>query len=174
MIFDLVFLSIFVWAAYRGFTSGFIIQLATFAALVLGIFGAIKFSGYLNDIFLDKTSANPDYVPLITFAVTFLIIVVLVHLVAMLLEKIVDAVALGFVNRLFGAIFNITKFALIISALLVVINRANEYHSFIPKQKAEQSILYKPLSKFAPAIFPYLRFEKTKEFFEGVGQELQV
>ena len=43
MVFDLVFLVILVWAAYRGFSKGVILQAATLLALVLGIFGAIKF-----------------------------------------------------------------------------------------------------------------------------------
>jgi membrane protein required for colicin V production len=174
MAFDLIFLTIFLWAAYRGYTSGFIIQLATFAALVLGIFGAIKFSGYLNEMFLDKTSINPEYIPLITFAITFLIIVIVVHLIARILEKFIDIVALGFVNRLFGALFSIFKFALILSGILVVLNKINAKHPFLPEQKIEQSKIYSPLSKFAPSIFPYLRFEKSKEWFENFKQEVQV
>jgi membrane protein required for colicin V production len=117
---------------------------------------------------------NPDYIPIITFAGVFLVIVILIHLIAKLIEKLIDAVALGFVNRLFGAIFSITKFALVLSALLVVINRADSFRPFLPKQKTDQSLLYKPLSRFAPAIFPYLRFEKSKEFLNDTRQELQV
>lgn len=174
MIFDLIFLTIFVWAAYRGFTNGFIIQLATFAALVLGIFGAIKFTGYLSEILTDKISVNPDYIPIITFAAIFIVIVIIVHLLARVLEKVVDMVALGFVNKLFGAIFSMLKFALIISGILVILNKANDRYSFLPEEKIEQSKSYKPLSRFAPLIFPYLNFEKPLDFIEDLNQEVQV
>ena len=174
MVFDLIFLTVFVWAAYRGFTNGFIIQIATFAALLLGIFGAIRFSGYINEILDAKTSVNSEYLPLVSFTVTFIIIVILVHLSARLFDKLLNAVALGFVNRLFGAIFSITKFALIISALLVILNNINSHTHFLPQDKIDQSKLYKPLSKLAPAIFPYLRFEKSKELIEDVENQIQV
>ncbi len=34
------------------------------------------------------------------------------------------------------------------------------------------SLLYKPLSNFAPMIFPYLNFDKIKEKFEEEEQKL--
>ncbi|MBN2484686.1 MAG: CvpA family protein [Bacteroidales bacterium] len=174
MVFDIAILIIFLWAAYKGYTNGLILQLSTLAALVLGIVGAIRFSGFLNGFFLEKTSINEEFVPAITFALAFVVIVILVHLIARLLEKLIEAVALGFVNRIFGTVFSILKFALVISGLLVVINKANAVYSVFPEEKTSHSRLYKPLSKFAPAIFPYLRFEKPVEIFEGARQELQV
>jgi membrane protein required for colicin V production len=172
MVFDLIFLTVFVWAAYRGYTSGFIVQLATFAALVLGILGAVKFTGYLTEAFSGRTSISPENLRLIVFAATFIVIVIIVHLIGKLLEKLVEAIALGFVNRLLGALFNIAKFALIISALLVVLNKIDAHTSFLPKPLTQQSKFYKPLSNFAPAIFPYLRFENTKELLEGINQQI--
>ena len=46
MALDIIFAIIFCWAIYKGYTRGFILQAATLAALILGIYGAIKFSGF--------------------------------------------------------------------------------------------------------------------------------
>lgn len=168
MVFDLIFLAVFVWAAYRGFTKGFVIQAATFAALVIGIFGAVKFSGYTTAILAEKTKMDGEYLPIISFALTFIAIVILVHLLSRVLEKLIDAVALGFVNRLAGAIFSLIKFTLIMSGILVVLNTINEHSPFLPVEEVEKSKLYRPLSSVAPSIFPYLKYENAKEFIEEV------
>lgn len=168
MIFDLIFLVIFVYAAYRGFSKGLIVQAATFAALLLGLFGAIKFSGFTSDLLIEKTSIDGEYLPIISFALTFIGIVILVHLVSKLVEKLVQAVALGFINRLAGAVFNMTKFALIISGVLVVLNTIHERSSFLPEEEVEKSMMYEPLSGFAPLIFPYLKFENTQGLIDNI------
>lgn len=174
MIFDLIFLVILVWAAYKGFSKGVIHQAATLVALILGIIGAIKFSGFTSALLIEKTSMTGEYMPLISFALTFIVIVIGVHFIAKLLEKLITAVALGFINRLAGAIFSMTKFAFIISIILVVLNTVHAKYSFLPEEKINKSLMYKPLSGFAPKIFPYLQFDNPSEIFEDVQEQLQV
>jgi membrane protein required for colicin V production len=157
---------LFIWAAYRGFSKGFLIQAAGFAALILGIWGAIKFSGVTTAFLMDKTNMEGEYLPLVSFAITFIAIVVLVHILSRLIEKLVQAVALGFVNRLVGAIFNLTKYALIISGVLVILNTINSKQPFLPQEDVDKSIMYGPLSAFAPTIFPYLNFETAENLME--------
>jgi membrane protein required for colicin V production len=174
MIFDLIFLILFIWAAYRGFSKGVILQAATLTALILGVFGAIRFSEFTSMLITDRTSMSGEYLPLISFALTFIVIVLAIHLIARIVEGLVKAIALGFVNRLAGAIFSLTKFAFIISIVLVVLNSMDANFSFLPTSKIEQSKLYKPLSKFAPKIFPYLQFNNPREIFKEAEQDLQV
>ncbi len=173
MIFDIIFLVIFIWAAFRGFTKGFLIQAATLAALVLGIFGSITLSGFTSEFLMSKTNMEGEYLPVVSFALTFLAIVVLVHLVSRLMEKLVEAIALGFVNRLAGALFNLTKFSLIISGILVVLNTIHQKQPFLPEEEVNSSVMYRPLSGFAPTIFPYLKFDNAPMFFENKEQGTQ-
>jgi membrane protein required for colicin V production len=174
MVFDIIFLIIFIWACYKGFTKGFIYQLATLLALVLGIFGAVKFSQYLTPVLIEKFNMEGQYVPLVSFALIFLVIIVLVHLAGKLIEKMVEAVALGFLNRLAGAIFSSLKAAFIISVGLVVLNTVDSRSPFLPRDQIQNSIMYEPLSKLAPMVFPYLKFGSHKEIMEDVKQDLQV
>jgi membrane protein required for colicin V production len=163
---DLVFAMLFLWSAYRGFTKGFIVQLATLGALLLGILGAVMFSDFTSSLIIKKFEVSGQYLPIISFAVTFIVIVVAVHILAKLLNKLIDAIALGVVNRLFGVLFSMLKYAFIISIILVLINKADDKYHFIPEETKENSLLYKPLSNFAPLIFPYLNFDKIREEFE--------
>ncbi|UCH14959.1 MAG: CvpA family protein [Bacteroidales bacterium] len=161
-IFDIVFLVVFIWAAYKGFSKGLIIQAASLAALLLGIFGAIKFSGYTAFVLTKKFNVTGEYLQLTAFAVTFVVIVIGVHLVARLTEKFVKAVALDFVNRILGLLFSTIKIAFIVSIILVIINTINYKTPFLPKDSVNKSLLYKPLSSLAPMLFPFFRLEYDK------------
>ncbi len=161
-IIDIVFLVIFLWAAYKGFSKGLIIQAASLAALFLGVFGAIKFSGYTAFVLTEKLDFKGDYLQLTAFAITFVLIVIAVHLVARITEKFFKIVALDFVNRILGLLFGTIKIAFIISIVLVIINTIDYRAPFLPREKVSKSLLYKPLSALAPMIFPYFKFEYEK------------
>jgi membrane protein required for colicin V production len=160
MIFDIIFVLIFLWAAYKGFSKGFILQAATLAALILGIYGSIKFSGFVAAVIMEKLGRG-EFVPIISFAITFIGIVIAIHFLARLAEKLLEMIALSFVNRIFGILFNLIKYAFIISAILVVINGIDKRIQFLPEEQVKESHLYKPLSSLAPLIFPYLHFDFT-------------
>ncbi len=167
-IFDLVFLVIFLWAAYKGFSKGLIIQAASLAALLIGIFGAIKFSGYTAFVLTRKFNVTGEYLQLTAFAITFVIIVIAVHIIARVTEKLVKAVALDFVNRILGLLFSTIKIAFIISIILVIINIIDYRTPFLPRDKVNKSLLYRPLSSLAPMLFPYFRLE-----YEKMRREIQ-
>lgn len=169
---DLVFAILLLWAAYRGYTKGFIVQLATLAALLLGILGAVMFSDFTSGLIIKKLDVSGQYLPIISFAVTFIAIVIAVHLLAKMLNKLIDAIALGIVNRLLGVLFSVVKIAFVVSIILVLINKADNKYNFIPDDTKDNSLLYKPLSNFAPMIFPYLNFDKIKEKFEEEEQKI--
>ncbi len=171
MAFDLAFIIVLIWAAYRGFTKGVIVQAASLAALILGIWGAVRFSDYTTQLLIEKTNMSGEYLPIISFALTFVVFVIAIHLLARVLEKLVQAVALGVINRLAGALFSMTKYALIISGLLVVLNTINTQKPFLPADKLEQSKMYIPLSRFAPSIFPYLKFNMSFDHIEEKAKE---
>ena len=161
---DLIFLTPLLFALYRGFTKGLIHMVASLAALLLGIFGAIRlrpmFASLLDALF----DISPEYMNVIAFSVAFISIVLVVHLVAFVVEKLIKAVALSFVNRLLGMGFGLLVTAFVISMILWPVNQVNAERQIIKPERIEGSILYGPLSKFAPAVFPYLRREDWKEF----------
>ncbi len=133
-------------------------------ALILGIFGAIKlrpvFASLLDSIF----DISPEYLNIIAFSVAFVFIVLLVHLAAYMVEKLVKAVALNLVNRVLGMGFGLLVTAFVISMILWPVNQVNQDKQIIKPERIEGSLLYKPLSAFAPAVFPYLRKQNWKEF----------
>jgi len=139
-------------------------MVASLAALILGILGAMKlrplYASLLDSIF----DISPNYMNVIAFSVAFVSIVLVVHLAAFLVEKIIKAVALSFVNRLLGMGFGLLVTAFVISMILWPVNQVNKEKQIIKPERIEGSLLYKPLSTFAPAVFPYLKKQDWKEF----------
>ncbi len=158
--FDIVIGIILLIAIIKGLKNGLIIEFASLAALVLGVLGAIKFSDLTEGWLLQHFTNN--YIGIISFLVTFAIIVVAVHLVAKVVDKLVQAVALGLINRIFGAAFSFVKYGFILSILIAIFTSFDKTFNLIPEETKENSIIYEPLSDFAPRVFPYLNFDKDK------------
>ena len=124
-VFDLVIIVILAWAAITGFIKGLIIQLVSLIALFLGLIGAAyylkPFAAWLSSfVHLSGQSAQ-----IVSFIILFLIIVTTIILVGRLLDKIVDHVSLGIMNKLAGMLFAVFKAILLISVLINFINIIN-------------------------------------------------
>jgi membrane protein required for colicin V production len=63
-------------------------------------------------------------------------------------------VALGMVNKILGGVFALLKSAVILSVIFVFIARLNNIIHFIEKETLETSVLYTPVKKIVPTIFP--------------------
>ena len=153
---DLAIVVILIISMVSGFTNGLIREAASLAALILGLWGAIKFSGFTAAKLYDYFDMSGHYVGIIAFLVTFGIIVVIIHFVGILADKLADAAALGFINRLLGIVFGLFKTVLIMSVFFVILNAIDARRPFLPKEKLEQSIFFNPISDIAPAIFPII------------------
>jgi membrane protein required for colicin V production len=156
---DIILAIPLLWALYKGFSKGLIIEVASLIAIVLGVYGSIHFSYFITNA-LHLTSS---YSPLISFAVTFLLIVVVVYLLAKMLEKSINLLALGFFNKLAGAFFALLKMAFIVSVLLMFFNKIDSKTYIISEETKKHSLLYQPVSAFAPWLIPKINFEDIKK-----------
>jgi membrane protein required for colicin V production len=77
-----------------------------------------------------------------------------------------DFAALGLVNKIMGGIFGFLKAAFIMSVLLIFFNRINYNFSFVEKETMDNSILYEPVKRIAPTIFPSIIKEDRVEIPE--------
>lgn len=155
--FDIIIIIPLIWGGYKGFKKGFIIEIASFIALGLGVWGGMKFSSISAKYLSQAFNIAENIMPLISFAVTFIAIVIVVFTLAKMLQKIISMVALGFVNRAAGALFGMLKFSLILSVIINFTNILNNQITFIEPEMKNSSILYKPMEKVAQIIIPGLK-----------------
>ena len=170
-IIDLIIAIPLLWALYRGFRKGLVYMIASLTALVLGILGAMRFHVQMGNLLSRWFEINPEHQNLLSFAVTFVLIVIIVHVAAFLVDKLIKAVALNFINRLAGMVFGVLVSAFIISIILMPVSAANSKKAFISEETIEKSLLFEPLTKLAPAVFPYLKRAEFRQWLPGKETE---
>ena len=158
---DLVLSILLLIAAIQGFRKGFIIELASLLALILGIWGGIKFSAFTADFITKHTGYHSQHLGTIAFIVTFIAIVILIHIMAKLLDTVVKAVLLGFLNRLAGIIFGVLKAAVILSIVLLLFDDIDENVHILPAKQKEESKIYTPMKQVVPTLFPFIKLWNT-------------
>lgn len=137
------------WGIYKGFTKGFIIEFSSIIALALGIYGGVKFSEYTSDILQKKFDLSSQYLPVISFALTFVVLVIAVHLLAKLIETVINIASLKLLNKIAGAALGFLKMGIIVLVLLFIINKINSKMNFIPGQLKAESVFYKISGKIS-------------------------
>jgi len=155
---DIILGIILLLAAINGFRKGFVVELASLASLILGIWGAIRFSYITSDFMVENFDFTSKHLGVISFIVTFIVIVILVHMVGKAVDNLIKVAALGFVNRLAGLVFGFIKSALILSILFMVFEGMESNIRIIPKDAKENSKVYGPISNLVPNFLPFVKF----------------
>jgi membrane protein required for colicin V production len=143
------------WAMVKGFKNGFIFEVATLIALVFGIYGAIHFSDFTAQFIRDRFNYDSEYMGYISFGITFIVIVFLVHIVGKLLNSLVEAISLGMINRVLGSIFGLIRGILIIGIIVYFVDYLDRKFEFISDEKKEASMLYKPMTVVSETMFEW-------------------
>ena len=162
-IIDIVLAALLLFGLIRGAMKGLFVEIASLVALLLGVYGAIHFSGFAAEFLESKVDWNEKTINIVAFAITFVIIVLVISLAGKALTKLADFAALGILNKLLGGVFGALKIGLILSVLLIVFNKLNNTLPFMEKEALEDSILYKPVKSIAPMIFPNLIKSEKEE-----------
>lgn len=162
---DLVLIIPLLWAAWRGFRKGLIVEVFSLLALFAGIYGGIHFSDQVAMWLSDEISIKESYLPVVSFAVTFIAVVIAVYFIGKAIEKVAHMAALKPVNKILGAAFGIAKVALIISLSLVFLDPLNRSAQLIPEESIEESFLYSPVKGFSLVILPVI---KESSFWESL------
>ena len=160
---DIILIVLIVGAAINGFVKGLFVELASIVSLILGIWAAVQFSGLVQQWLSKYLNWSHDSMRLAAFILIFVFVVLVVHLIATLTEKFVQAIALGIFSRLAGAVFGALKAAFIISILMIIISKIENFTiTIIPEKAKAESRFYGPIENMAPNILHFLKAEKNR------------
>jgi membrane protein required for colicin V production len=154
---DITIIALFAFAALHGVWKGFIRQLFGLVALFLGIWCACHFSDFAASYISQWIDKNETAVAIVSFAVTFIAVLLGVVFAGKIVEQVVKVVALGIFNRLIGLLFSVAKMALILSVCIWLLQAFDQLWTFFPHHDCAKSILFAPVAKLAPALFPHLK-----------------
>jgi len=159
---DIVLAALILFGLVRGFIKGLFVEVASVVALVAGVYGAIHFSHYAAELLQDKVNWDEKTLNITAFAITFVVIILVIALAGKALTKLADFAALGILNKLLGGIFGALKIALILSVLLNVFDKMNNTITFLDDEATESSVLYNPVKNLAVKIFPVIILTEEK------------
>lgn len=153
---DLFMGGLILFGAVKGFFKGFIIEVASIIALIAGIIGALLFASTVSELL--TAYFNFEEIPPtgIIFALIFVVIIISINLLARLLTKVIKLAALGLINRLLGAFFGGLKFALILSALLLLLDQFDFLFQYFDTTILKESFLYEPVKTIGETVFDWL------------------
>ena len=164
---DIILAVLLAYGLFRGLKNGFFVEIASVIALIAGIYGAIHFSYLSSDYLNQRLDWDASYIKITAFIITFIAIVVAVHLLGKVLTRIADFAMLGLLNRIAGGIFGLVKVAVILGALLIFLERASLPLHWIDPEAFEESIFYGPLKETGAFVFSkVLEPELMEEFIE--------
>lgn len=155
-IIDIILAALIVYGIVRGLFRGLFVEVAGLLALVVGTYGAIHFSNYAGEFLVQHVDWNENTINVTAFIVTFVVIVLAISLAGKALTKLASFVFLGALNKILGGLFGGAKVALILSVLILLLNKTQLTDALISDEEKASSIFYAPVESLAPLIIPNL------------------
>lgn len=154
MVIDIIFLICLALGFFIGFSGGIIRALFSFIGLFLGGMVAVKCTALASKFLYDTYDLKEAWWPFVVFICLFIIVLLVIKLLAMLLEKILQASALGMLNKVSGALLWVLLMVFFVSLGLWF---------------ADEGGLIKAETKADSTMFEYLR-PLAPWAIDGVGQ----
>ena len=158
---DIIVLSCLSYGLIRGLIKGFVVEIAGVIALFVGVLGAFKFTSSFANFIDPLIDLDPKIIQGVSFLLLFIAIVYGISLLAKMLTKTLQLVALGFLNRLAGGLFGLIKWTVILCALLLAFDQIESVITILPQGFAEKSIAYPFLIDFSNFLFDWIFQNKT-------------
>ena len=150
---DIIIIIVIAFFAIKGLICGLIKEAAGIVAILVGLFIAVNFSGWLSDFIIGKGWFDPKYIEIISFTIVFLGVIILVILLSKMLNKFADAISLQWLNKLAGFVFGTIKGALIVAGVCYLIERIIQNFSLTEQKFLADSRLYDQLLEIFGKIF---------------------
>lgn len=174
---DAVFALMILFACINGYKKGLIVASFSILAFIAGIAAALKLSSVVAARLSTNIHATGKWVPVISFVAVFLLVTLIISMTGKLVQKSVEFVMLGWVNRLGGVLLFALLYSIIFSVFLFYARQLNLFdkQSF---EKAQCYIFIKPLG---PAvinklgnIIPFFKgmFNLLSDFFNKVSNKI--
>lgn len=144
---DIVLALLILVGAYHGYKAGFLLELFSLVAIVLGVLAGFKFMGWAMVMLGEKVQINKEVLPYVAFAVVFIAVVIVVNLLGKLVKASVDKTLLGPLDDVGGALVGLVRTTFVFSIALWIVDSLDL--SFI-SEWTEDSWLYPMVASVAP------------------------
>ena len=175
---DILWLFLMAMAALNGFRNGLVGAAFSFAAFFIGIVAALKLSAVVAVYLKDSFESHSAWWPVIAFILVFLLVSGLVKMAARVVEKSLDVVMLGWVNKLGGFFLYAIMHTLILSVVLFYFDQVMHISESV-KQQSKVYAYIEPWGEWMMNalgnLIPWFKdsFREMEEFFGNVGRNIK-
>ena len=168
---DIIIIIIMVWSFYSGYKKGAIYMVVSLLAIILGLYAAIHFSYLVVGKLGEYIGKDPEQLQILSYVITFVIVFGLMHLIGKILDKFLEAVALGFVNRLAGGAISVGIKIIVLSLVLWLFEQGNQIFPIVKQETLDSSTLYNPIKDLSPVILVNLKKLKDNEMLKKIKEK---
>ena len=154
---DIVILVLIGIGVIQGLMKGFLKQLAIIVGLVAGLLVARALFGVVAEHLVTALGTSMTIAQILSFILIWVIVPLLCIMVSSVLTKALDAINLGWINRLLGGLLGAVKIMLLIGLAIHVFEYLDPKSEIISETKKEASALYNPVKEFTDVFFPVLK-----------------
>lgn len=164
---DIVFAILIIIACIKGYQKGLVIAVFSVVAFIIGLAAALKLSALVAGWLGSHSGIDAKWLPVLSFAIVFFAVVLLVRLGAKFIEKTFQMALLGWVNRIGGMFFYAILYIIIFSIFLFY---AEKLH-FVDAAAVQSSQTYPFVQPWGPFVID--GFGKVIPVFKDMFTELE-
>lgn len=151
---DIVFIILIALGALSGFTNGLLKQIATIFGLIAGLFIAKALYLSVAEKLCPAITDSMTVAQIIAFIAIWILVPLVCTIIASLLSGLLNAISLGWVNKLLGFIAGAIMTILVLSIALNVIDFIDSNGNFISQTSKNNSALYYFIRNLIGWLFP--------------------
>ncbi len=157
--------------ALQGFKNGLAKEVIGLIGLIIAFFLAFRHMHDAAFVISDLTGWTSEFLPLISFFVVFLLIIIITHLVIKSVEKLLEVTFLSFTNKIFGLVFGVLKCSILISLFLIVLAGFN----FPNDDHRQTSFFYSYMLNAAPITYNLIAevYPHTENFADSIRRTME-
>lgn len=146
---DILLLIPLLFGAYLGYKKGLLLEIVSLVALIVAIIGAFKLLDFGMDLLQPYFENWEQALPIISFILLFVGILLLVNLVGKIVKKILDMTLLGGLDNFAGSVIGLLKWAFGVSLVLWL---GESIEISISADMAEGTYIYPIVASIAPFV----------------------
>jgi len=150
---DIALLCFILLGAIMGYRAGFLMELFSLAAIILGVIGGFKLMGYAILLLSEHFDIDKTILPYVAFAVVFVAILIGVNLLGKLIKVSIDKTFLGRIDQAAGAALGVLKAVFLLSVTLWILDALD---LDLPEKWTSQSWILPRVETFAPRVTMWL------------------
>ncbi len=154
---DLILAVLLLWSLWRGFRKGFIVKIASVIALIAGVFAGFHGSDGLAQWLHDELDWPENILSLTAFILAFILVVIGVHILAKMIEKIVDISALGLLNKLAGMALGFIQMVCLLSILTFALDAVFGNRAWLPENAVNDAVIFPQVETAIEYVIPEMK-----------------